>query len=250
MGRGKKILVIGLIFSFAIAFAGCTTEKQNNTETISEQDSHVGTETDKENKNTVKEVVFFNYPQETGYSNGVNEGWSNLWYETVHPYLNPYAYDVADETLYALHLSVSYYDESADGILPEDYPVREESEDEAEYTNRLGAYMSEKVKAIMKSEGIVFLAEASNEYSEEYMYDCTIIANSKDLFRIFDDEEHEINNWGYILKPAVRSDFIEIIKSLGWEGTGSADEWALHNIDLVQSVVGEEPHVTMSVEVE
>lgn len=251
----KNLITIGLMLCFLVLFTGCMHVGKDNTENMSEVDTSIGAEDNVKNQIATKEIVFFNYPQESELQNAMGKDESRVEYYTIDSCMDPYEYNIESDTLYAIQASIFAWKGDGDELVPDDfpndYPIKKEDETSWDYEMTLEAYYMEKLLEILEKEEISIL-KVSRKYYEGGRFSGKVIfaITAKDLYRIFDGEESEMHKWHVNLQPVVRLDFEDIAKELGWDGTSLVDEWALHNIDLVQSVVGEEPHVTITVEVE
>ena len=166
-------------------------------------------------------------------------------YQTIIGFKHPYDYEQED-TLFAIGFSLGRYKEDADSELPSDYPIRGENEDEDIFNKRLNEYLDGKGIELLKSEGMYTVV-----YDNPNDSSVIIAATPKELYRLFASEDSIFNDWIYSICPVIRFDFIDIVKELGWkEENRDLYEWCQDNKELLQAQIGEEPHVTMTVEVE
>lgn len=240
----KKIITIGLIVCFVFSLVGCASKQRDNAESLSTGTIETQTRTETEETKVMKDVTFFNYI-EMYASTGENEGWSELEFQTVQPYTYPYDY-TQENTLFAFYFSISFFDEKNGGELPEDYPVCGEAEDANAFEHRLKGYLQEKAVELLIAEGVYIL-----NYDNPNTEAIAIAATSSQLERLFASEDSVFNDWKYHISPAVRFDFNEVAKGLGWsEENESIYVWYESNKENMQKEIGTEPHVTMSVEIE
>ena len=219
----KRVVSLVLVLCVMLTLIGCTKEKQND---ISNTESQSLTE----DTVLMKDVVFMNQYSIFGFDDG-------YYIDDIRVYLKiipdrKYEYDEIEDknTLYAFHVEINATEETS-------------------FWKDSNSH--ERIMEMLKSEGIYILSDI---YDEEYMYkgNNVIICTMDDLVRVFNGEDSEISKCDYHITPAMRPDFIEIFRQVGW--TEEIDEfpfdWYQHKTELVQTVTGTEKQVTLTVEVE
>lgn len=108
----------------------------------------------------------------------------------------------------------------------------------------------EKPDYIYEDKNVYVLSDYKG-FGDNYGYDMTIACTMDDLVHLFDNEEF-LEKWSVHINPLMRPDILEVLKELGWDenGTKTSGDWYKNNRELVESKIGTDNQITMTVEVE
>ncbi len=210
----KRIICVCLFICLMVGLSGCSINPNNMTDTETETSNDVV----EKNTTIMKDVVFLNLLQARVLNDGYEDG-SVLW---------------------KMQYGLSYH-----------YSYNEETDKDTLYAFHLYLYPSENdidAEEIMKAEGMYIVKDYPKEVEE---YGCVFACTMDRLVEVFDSEDSLMNGIMYEIQPAPRPDILEVFRDIGWteEIEKSPYDWYRMKQAYVQSKIGEETQITLSVPV-